>query len=131
MVIQNILQIYSADSGQPALALACLEQLGIDLETALQLRTESVDTAKRVIYGDGGAVLAEIPPEINEVLHMYRDTAVAQRSDGEVCADDLGFFVKRFVAKGSNKVGKPISVKQAKAWMLELCNQYAERFGEK
>lgn len=133
-LVNRILQVYDADSGQSAIAALCLAWLGIDGKTAISLKKEQVDTAAGRIYdATGGLLVSHMPEEIRGMLQAYSKTQSAIRVQNrtfEVYADDRGLFIKRFITANSGKAGKPISVTQLSEWIGELHDRYANLFGD-
>ena len=123
-LVNKILQVYDADSAQPAMAALCLAWLGIDLKDAVLLKKEQVDTVHGKIYDQTGAVVvAQMPDIIREILDIYGKTYAAERTQNQtftVYADDCGYFIKKMKTLESKKESGPISTKRMMAYILSL-----------
>ena len=125
---RKLLQVYSADSAQPAMAALCLAWLGIDLKDAVLLRKEQVDTVHGKIYDlTGGVIVSHMPDYIRDILDVYGKTYSAERTQNQkftVYADDCGYFIKKMVTANSEKKSGAISTKRMMAYILTLKDLY-------
>lgn len=133
-LVQKILAVRELDSADTAMGLLCLAWFGIELADTLKLKKEQVDTKNGKIYdGSGDIQTIKMPECIRKVLAIYAKTNHAQRAKKDpfdVHADDLGYFIKRMATVNSKQRGKPITPKQAMAWILELKKDYNDATGE-
>ena len=131
-LICKLRNVYSDDSGQEVIPTIIFKWIGLSYNEIINLRNEDVDLQNAQIHvnSDAKTTVYNIPSVFIESLNIYKNTNVSERSAANtwtVYADDIGFFVKKMLAKNSKKAGKSITVKQLRDSVYRFSVLYSDK----
>lgn len=119
-LLESIRVVRDFDSGYPEVAAFCLYWLGVTKDEVALLKDTDVDLGSRVIHGRDGVITEGFSDTICDVLNRYRSCKWSTRQNGTTTKrvrKDLSVdtFLKRMLADGSKKFGKPVTKVQITA----------------
>lgn len=133
-LIQHISKVYDLFEGFEVVPALIFAWLGFDINDAPRIKKEQVNFDARIIYNmDGSVYQYNIPECFWEVLRVYAKTFTATRfisGSFPVYADDLGFFIKRMLPKGSKKYGTPYTGRQITSNIGKFMELYERKYHE-
>lgn len=135
VLVSTVTRLYPIDEGYEVLPALIFAWLGLTCPEAVALKKPAVDFETRKLTMPNGIIYPfEIPEVFWEPLEVYANTRVATRfvkTEFPVFADDLGFFIKKMLTRGSKKVGKPYTAAQIAANITTFAYKYDETFHER
>lgn len=119
-LLDSIRVVRDFDSGCPEVAAFCLYWLGVTKDEVVLLKDTDVDLDNRVIHGQNGVISEGFSDAICDILTRYRNCKWSTRQNGtrimRVRKDlSVDTFLKRMLADGSKKFGKPVTKVQITA----------------
>ena len=133
-LVSKVSRVYPIDEGYEVLPALIFAWLGFTAGEVVQIKSEAVDCIQhRVSMPDGTLYPYKIPDCFWEPLEVYSKTKVSERSTNatrRVFADDLGFFLKKMLTRGSKKSGVPFSPENIITSITRFSLLYEERFHE-
>lgn len=133
-LIQHISKVYDLSEGFEVIPALIFAWLGFDINDAPKIKKEQVNFDARIIYNmDGSIYQYNIPECFWEALRVYSKTFTATRfisGSFPVYADDLGFFIKRMLPKGSKKYGTPYTGRQITSNIGKFMELYERKYHE-
>lgn len=104
---------FPPDEGYLHAPVCCLAWLGLELDEILNLKNEDIFLKGTHMFVKAPTKIIQVESKyIYDVLTKYGNTRQAIRThygDREVFADDIGYFIKRFLSEMSTRTGKRIS----------------------